>query len=909
MEMNIDLLIDHLPMKIWDAKKIGDQFSIEMIEDLIANDSNFQRIIISGYDLIDTQKPSWRDYKVQYYEIISILNNSFSYFDSHTATIIIQSIIRLSHDENNSKYVDVEFDFQYIIGSIFNSNNITIDKNLSSELVRTATSIINQATSTLSKNDKKRLNQVLSYAKLESSMYPLKEFAFYFSYQLRQIESKKSNLHTTPSKISKIVTELAAYTNSNPNSIINPVIGIGAVTLDLVSLFYNDRIQVYGNDLNGLALLLAYLNIKLQKIDYAKLENTDIFQVEEYGDIIIADLPLSMRKSYQRFAQDALYAHGLKVPNKFSELSMMILHCLKLKNIGGVALLIVPNSILQQSGALSKFRNYLIKNHNLRAVVQLPKSKSRSYDSSLLIFDDKHNEDKLRFINGEILDRETGSGKYNLVDIVDSLITVNDDLYPEFMSEVNYSELNSGFQLIYKQYSYEVLSIQKILEDEEGYTLGELFTLRSGKYIKQSEYLLSSNTQNSKVPYVKIENLSENVLDRNLDLSGVVYVSPNDLTSSSFVTTTSILIAKIGDSIKPTIFNPSMEVPAIAIHNNVVSLTPKSEGLYNLEYIYYQLYDDVVNVQIDASRSGGAFKTLSLTTLRRIIIPLPSLEQQLSQINTARASIVASEQRKVSERIAAAGFKDQAREAQRNIVKTLIHQLRPNLMSINMKAEGIRDIVAEHKIGKYKRFSEDVMRQIDSVEGASPIENLSLEQYINNLTDSTQHLNNVLSNVDKVMNLELKDLQLETVEIKSFIEDVMSTSHVIEENNIKYNVKGEEFEITISRTSFRELIEQLIINASQHAFDVTRNKRRQISFSIKGIEQNEYIEIAYTNNGKPFKLKPNEFLEPFTKGSNSNGSGIGGNYIERIVSLHDGKMHIRNDTNKPILITFIFPVK
>ncbi len=111
------------------------------------------------------------------------------------------------------------------------------------------------------------------------------------------------------------------------------------------------------------------------------------------------------------------------------------------------------------------------------------------------------------------------------------------------------------------------------------------------------------------------------------------------------------------------------------------------------------------------------------------------------------------------------------------------------------------------------------------------------------------------------------------------------------------DVKGEHINLLIHHPSFRELLEQLVINAEKHGFSVQKKLKRvpKILFEIRRSKNRPIVIIEYQNNGKPFKLTQKDYIEAFTKSQNSQGSGIGGNYVNRIIKAHGGALTIDED--------------
>lgn len=133
---------------------------------------------------------------------------------------------------------------------------------------------------------------------------------------------------------------------------------------------------------------------------------------------------------------------------------------------------------------------------------------------------------------------------------------------------------------------------------------------------------------------------SKNLVEGNLDLTDTRFITKKDydqINMRSKVDVGDVLYSMIG-----SIGNRCLvkEDPQFAI-KNVALFKFNDERLYN-KYFYYLLGSYIVNRQIEREQRGGTQKFVSLTILRNLEIPLPTLSEQkaiVAKLNRAQRLI------------------------------------------------------------------------------------------------------------------------------------------------------------------------------------------------------------------------------------------------------------------------------
>jgi signal transduction histidine kinase len=372
-----------------------------------------------------------------------------------------------------------------------------------------------------------------------------------------------------------------------------------------------------------------------------------------------------------------------------------------------------------------------------------------------------------------------------------------------------------------------------------------------------------------------------------------------------------VLIARIGDNLKPTIYKPNKDLPQIFLHSNVYALIPKKGGEINIEYLYYQLHSAFIQEQIGKRRLGAVMPYVSISGLKQIVVPYTKIGAQIDFVDLQKANLIAEERNRTEERIKALGYKEKTKQAESDILKTLTHQLRPTFLGLNNVTNRIDRIVQREHLGNLKEYQEADVKKISDPEIAAFIakpDNFTIRQLLDKLASESRHISDILTNVDKVMNFKLSAEDFKEVDVLEFIQNYKREKEIDNSLQNMITVEGEPTIVLINEASFRELLDQLFLNAEKHAFQEENvQKIKKIQFVIKYDRQREVAAIEYSNNGAPYELTQKDFITAFEKGNKSKGSGIGGNYINRIVEAHKGILSVAENYKKGFLLTIELP--
>lgn len=167
------------------------------------------------------------------------------------------------------------------------------------------------------------------------------------------------------------------------------------------------------------------------------------------------------------------------------------------------------------------------------------------------------------------------------------------------------------------------------------------------KYIKRNDYktlkdvctLITDGTHNppkfvdSGIPFILVSNITGDI---------ITYETPKYITEDDYRTLMKRTPIEKGDVLLSTV--GSYGHPAIvtddrpfAFQRHIAHLKP-DRGLLTSEYLHAAILSSVVQEQIEVLVLGVAQKTLNLSAIKQIQIPVPSIEKQMEFVSLAMSS-------------------------------------------------------------------------------------------------------------------------------------------------------------------------------------------------------------------------------------------------------------------------------
>lgn len=871
---------------------------------------------INGY-IVLVENNTWKNLLTSYWYLVDSLRGIYIAADIQFVISVLLFYKRIVdiNDRPGRKYpLDFDNDLNSSLDRMMDGGRKMLDGLRSLEIYHFAPQgIFDECARLLAKLDNYKKQEILSVIKhINTKDLDDKEFGNIFDYfiTLDSVDTDKSSINQTPYSLRDLMVNILAP--SGAATIYDPVAGTGGLLIDAFLYSNNTRIQLKGSEINRRIAQLGNMNLIMHGISNVEIESKDCF--EEINDnrlfeFIIADLPANgITNSVEYYMLYSIY--GLQTQKSGKSFGSLVLLVLSKLKDEGKAVLTVSDGFLVKKGREKEIRDLLIERDVVESVISLPYGTLRPYTdakASIIVLNKKkhlHLKNKIKFITAKAISQNSKSLILNTEEVIRNYKSKEE--ISKHSQIINLNDLRSDTNLSAEAYDAEYMLANLMLKEGSGRMLSELVEIKSGLQPEKKDIDV-----NGDIPLVKIENLSKDILDLHLTRQLINRVLLNAKYSRSIINQECILVARIGESLKPTIFRPTTELPAIIPHSNVYVLIPKNEPLeINIEYLYYQLNSSFIQEQVEKRRLGAVMPYISIPGLKEIVVPFMKLDSQAEAVEAQKANLIAEERIRVEERISALGYKEEVKQTESDIVRTLVHQLRPTLLNIDLEVKSLKRIAEKNNLLGYKEYSDESAGNIEpEIEHLiTKSTNYTLEEIINKIGHDALQLNDVLTTVNKVMSFKLTAQDFEEIDLLNFFTDYIAIKRMDVNSKFLIEVSGDHVLAQINKSSFRDLIDQLLINAEKHGFnDLKSGGHHRVQFNIKVSKDRNIIIIDYTNNGKPFLLTEKDFTSPFQKSQTSNGSGIGGNYIFRIVQAHNGKLIVKQGIKAGFALTIEIP--
>lgn len=754
----------------------------------------------------------------------------------------------------------------------------------------------------------------------ESSKLENRKFGRIFEYLIQKsFNGSRDGYYFTPQPIAELFGNLVDL--EGVSKVYDPCAGLGGIFTEINKQTRNSYIQYFASDLNARVSALGSLNLILNGIRQFNYINADCLK-DPFNlkfDLVISDLPLISRIN-DSVDFDFIHQLGLPSPTRKTGTAAMVLFALSKMKEGGKAFLTVPEGFLFKKGYDEVTRKFIIDNRLLEAVISLPANALHPYTSikvSILCLGSK-GSNQVKFINGaRFFSQPDEIGRESTIDDIIRAYKWSDvDTRISTIMPISAIRRNE-YLLSVDQYNEIYRETGRLLDEGIAKHLDALVTIKSGTTTKNVQEQLEEDARilwdDSKIQIIKAENLKKDILDLNITAGDVSnFVGWEKSLEKSILREKCLLIARIGENQKPTIFDPAAFEQPIAIHRGVYALVPHINSQISVEYLYYQFYSPFVQQQLINSQVGATIPHIAISNLNKLVIPIIDLNEQNKFVASQRANLIQLEREKIEKRLQMLGYEKEVADKESDIVRILVHQLRPTFLSLNSQVEVIMRIVKMNKLEHYREFKNNAPDFSDPellALGIIPNKpaNHSLQEICDKLLKDSKDINDKLTYVNKVMGFNLNKDDFQETQIRRFIQNHINVLKVNNPLKFSIEVTGEETTVEFNRESISELIDQLINNAQAHAFS-DNNGHNFLRFNIRTNKQAPTVLLEYSNNGKDFKLTLDQFVSPFQKSQISNGSGIGGYYIKRIVEAHCGSLFLNEKNKKGFALTIELPI-
>lgn len=204
------------------------------------------------------------------------------------------------------------------------------------------------------------------------------------------------------------------------------------------------------------------------------------------------------------------------------------------------------------------------------------------------------------------------------------------------------------------------------------------------------------------------------------------------------------------------------------------------------------------------------------------------------------------------------------------------------------------------------QIAHDLRNPLSAISGFSQILKKNVrdrknKKYAEKIDYSVNEINEL---IEDMLNFSReKELNLEKFELKSFVENIISTTrNSAKDKNIDFELTGDNPQIEADKKELRRVFYNLIKNSCEAIED-----KGKINIDIK--ENKNFIKTKIRDNGTGIEdAKIDRIFEPFITTKN-NGTGLGLPIVYRIVKAHNGKIDVDSNKNVGTTFTLTLPKK
>ena len=640
-----------------------------------------------------------------------------------------------------------------------------------------------------------------------------------------KISSVDNNIQTA--EITDLMLEVGKIKKGD--SIYNPFAGLASLGV------LSEKENLYiGQEINKRVWALGQLRL----LAFDKL-NTDYLCEDSINnwpdnshkfDLIISSPPinLDLRSKYIK----GEYIHTYRTAEQF-----VIEQSLNNLKKDGKLIICVTSGFLNRSHGEEHIITHLIENDLIETLI--PFQKHSSMISAVLVINkSKKNSGKVLMYNtAKFVQRKNEwETEFDFNQLIDFIKENKQD--EEVLKLVDNNEIRKNDFILnvprYFQSKIEGVKLSDIVEKIKGERLN---TPQTGKLIRTRD-------------------LKESNIDLSIDLSKVEenHLSRTDIRC---ISESCLLLATRWKSLKPTYFN--FIETSIFKSSDIVAFKI-DESKVDLAYLINELSADYVVKQLDSVRMGSVIPYLRISDLLDIKLKLPSLKEQKAKALGAFSAYKNSR------------IKESKLEDELNFIKVKFNEeQREKQHCIRQHLKNVVDSIAV-----INSFMDKQNGTINSNDVINPDRNVTVAQRFEAMSNSIQSLSLEIDNLTNDELYEkpeligirdvLKECILELGDTESFSFFEFFDEYVLNEygdNNPKFS---------ISKRSFKELFNNIVMNASLHGFSEKKECIIKISVTI----EEDKLKVSFLNNGKPLAVGMREQLGMKGKKAGVNaGSGIG----------------------------------
>lgn len=703
------------------------------------------------------------------------------------------------------------------------------------------------------------------------------EFAIQFQDIFLNLDSFSKSITYIPEFIREIICELAI---SKPfRTLYNPFTGVGEACTSVYSRSPNPyEIEFVGSSNYDVSEFAGTMNMILHQVPNFLISNGNPLIKSPVRarsvDCVICQPPFGGSSSVNDWQLDLDYLKFGRSPK------MEVLYLQFILNIlsdNGRAYVVLPEGFMFSDNAVDKaIRRYLLENDFIDSVISLPAGvyEHSRIRTNILVIDKRKGQSR----RGKVLFCDTMSSWASLFD--KALVA---DIARETAKQILEGSVH---EMVRESVTIDHIAGHNYRLQVSLYVNSFSKTIRNlvahdEKVVKIQDLVSSIKFRGfsgeSEFPYIKAGNLSKDPINPYLNISEHepnVYKNVN----GKVIDTTSILIARVGGALNPTIFE--FDGNPVVINSNVYVL-PVDNARIDLEYFALELNSELVKDQLRTKLVGVAQQYYRYEDLLEIYVRLPEIQEQRKRVSVYQEQILAAKKKEtqlLAEKIS----------SQEDEIKVL-SAMKHSFAQLPFKTD-LRNI---HTYLNSKILADESISWNDPI--SPSMKSRTVEGVFEGLNKMIDTTNELFQNMENLINCDPNKMEIENVKIHDFIKEVLTD--IKELSTIDTATEGMNITVQIDKYQFKELITNFVMNAIRHGFEDLQQPKA-IFFHTEYGEGGNWV-LTITNNGSPFPadFSIDEFTSFGKKRSASNGSGIGGYIIDKVIKNHRGKFNI-NDKRK-----------
>jgi len=778
----------------------------------------------------------WVLYKKGGYDSVFYFHPDYGSLDT-----ILKSIGALSEEENDT----LESCFEYF------SNEILLINNQQAELIKSQFEEVNGEVS-------------------------IGEFFDEILFQIVRNRSFELGEHILPNEISELIVNLAEF--QNDDSVFNPFAGYASFALKTGA-----NVKYIGQEKNISTIILADLRLwahdKLKNVEISNSDTILNWPASQKFDKIIASVPFGLkipRNKYPMIESREIEEYFLSSAlDSISNKGKVVAH--------------ISNKFLSSGGRAKKIREKFISEGWVEGIIHFPSNLMYNTNiSSSIIILSKYRSAKhpIKFLDASELfnqvNRKTRILDYKLVTDIYNQIEKSKNLRMVDFKEIKKNDYNfivtRYFLSKIKKNIYSV-QLKDILQPTDKKTFRKKGREVDGKNSKQSIVNLAS-----------LNNEDEGIF---LDKDKLQKVDLNKEVPIYSISKESLLIARIGIGLMPTIFKKPVNDVMIDARIDAFTFT---KGKVDPGYLVFELRKDYVTKQIGMLKGGNTLNLINQNDFMSIEIALPSIDKQ-------RQSVLDTINLKAQENVQkfTEGLTDLKLDYYRKFQQTR-HSVRNLLLNVSTGLIVLKDFMKK-KDGKV----------FDITEKPSAKAMQSVIEQIQGMLESTKEASKRMDLLEiPFLDSSKKAHSLLDLVTKNFIKydnEECKITTVFDEESFLFDGNNFEPIILINEADFHTIYGNIVQNAIDHGFKGKSDN--YILNSIYYYPQIDKVILEVSNNGHPF---PEGFTETHFKlrgestKRNQHGTlvGNGGADINELTKVNGAEFTLILDDESDLPVNYVF---